>query len=242
MELKSEKQTVEEPVLKDTMKFKMEDCKQYISLYDKNDEGFLKQCIKQCHDGMKHLNHWNYPRTVYFNALPKNLKIAEIGVHCGKNAYRIFKVCKPSHLYLIDPWDRVVENSNQTQNAKVAEQIDNERTTRMYFENKTNVSIHKKWSVEGSELFEDEELDFVYIDADHYYKSVLEDLRCWSKKVKKYGFIGGHDYDNRGGYVQKALELFLKENNNYKLIYTPPAHLYGVDSSDGHYDFMIQKF
>ena len=241
MEVNQESENSETQNYKNKMQFKMVECKQYISLYDKDDEDFLNNCIKLCYDGMKHLHHWNYPRTAYFNAIPKNLKIAEVGVHCGKNAYRIYKVCKPSHLYLIDPWDKTIEDSNHTQNVVLEEQQMNEETARMYFGDKKNVSIQKKFSVEASESFEDEELDFVYIDADHSYEAVLADLRCWSKKVKKYGFLGGHDYDNRGGWIQKALELFLKENNNCKLIYTPPAHLFGIDSSDGHYDFMIQK-
>jgi hypothetical protein len=169
------------------------------------------------------------------------MKIAEVGVHCGKNAYRIYNVCKPKHLYLIDPWDRVVENKKQKQNTIVAEQIENEKTTRLYFQDKTDVTILKEWSIESSNNFQDNELDLVYIDADHCYDAVLEDLTQWGKKVKENGFMGGHDYDNKNGFIQQALEQFLKNNNNFKLIYTPPAHLWQADSSDGHYDFLLQK-
>ena len=40
----------------------------------------------------------------------------------------------------------------------------------------------------------DESLDFVFIDADHKYVSVCEDIREWSKKVRIGGIVSGHDY------------------------------------------------
>lgn len=49
-------------------------------------------------------------------------------------------------------------------------------------------------SVEISRTIQDESLDFVYIDADHHYKSVKEDLEAWYRKVRKGGIISGHDY------------------------------------------------
>lgn len=42
--------------------------------------------------------------------------------------------------------------------------------------------------------FEDESLDFVYIDGHHGFKYVTEDIFEWSKKIKKGGVISGHDY------------------------------------------------
>ena len=44
--------------------------------------------------------------------------------------------------------------------------------------------------------FEDESLDFVFIDGNHNYESCVEDVALWSKKVKKGGLIFGHDYDD----------------------------------------------
>ena len=48
--------------------------------------------------------------------------------------------------------------------------------------------------------FKDESLDFVYIDANHGYESTKEDIREWSKKVKKGGIVSGHDYVKKNGY------------------------------------------
>jgi hypothetical protein len=43
-------------------------------------------------------------------------------------------------------------------------------------------------------LFEDESLDFIYIDGNHSYESVKEDMNIWFPKLKKGGLFAGHDY------------------------------------------------
>ena len=42
--------------------------------------------------------------------------------------------------------------------------------------------------------FEDKSLDFVYIDANHEYSYVFEDITKWYKKIKKGGIISGYAY------------------------------------------------
>lgn len=50
-------------------------------------------------------------------------------------------------------------------------------------------------SVEAAKMFAPESVDFVYIDANHSYTYVRDDIQTWLPKVKKGGIIGGHDYD-----------------------------------------------
>ena len=59
---------------------------------------------------------------------------------------------------------------------------------------KQNIEKRKGYSVEESKTFEDGSLDFVYIDARHEEQYVLEDIDAWLPKLKKHGFIGGHDF------------------------------------------------
>jgi predicted O-methyltransferase YrrM len=40
-------------------------------------------------------------------------------------------------------------------------------------------------------------LDFVFIDADHSYEAVKDDIACWAPKVRSGGWVGGHDYHPR---------------------------------------------
>jgi len=42
--------------------------------------------------------------------------------------------------------------------------------------------------------FEDESIDFLFIDGDHHYESVIQDLKNWFPKIKQGGIISGHDY------------------------------------------------
>ena len=55
-------------------------------------------------------------------------------------------------------------------------------------------TIIRKTSMEAVKDFEDESIDFVYIDGNHSFKYVAEDIWEWSKKVRKGGTISGHDY------------------------------------------------
>lgn len=62
-----------------------------------------------------------------------------------------------------------------------------------------NAHLIRKTSMEALEDFEDESLDFVYIDGHHGLKYVIEDIYGWSFKVRKGGVISGHDYALRRG-------------------------------------------
>jgi len=67
--------------------------------------------------------------------------------------------------------------------------------------------IHiRKTSKEASTLFEDNSLDFVYIDGNHKYASVLEDINTWLPKVRKGMFLGGDDF-GRVDKTSKQLDV-----------------------------------
>jgi len=55
-------------------------------------------------------------------------------------------------------------------------------------------TIVRKLSTDAAMDFGDESLDFVYIDADHSYNAVKEDIAAWAPKVRRGGIVAGHDY------------------------------------------------
>jgi len=64
-------------------------------------------------------------------------------------------------------------------------------------------------SYDAANLYEDQSVDFVFIDAGHSYSEVKKDILSWLPKVKIGGYIGGHDYVRVG--VQRAVnEAFEK--------------------------------
>jgi len=65
-------------------------------------------------------------------------------------------------------------------------------------------------------------LDFVYVDAMHWYQDVLDDCKAWMPKVKKGGFIGGHDFivewqhPEGPGVIQAITELFGQPDKTFQ--------------------------
>lgn len=61
-----------------------------------------------------------------------------------------------------------------------------------------NYHFMRKMSLEALDDFEDGELDFVYLDGDHGFESVVNDIAGWTKKIRKGGIISGHDFAKHG--------------------------------------------
>jgi len=59
-------------------------------------------------------------------------------------------------------------------------------------------------SKQASVFVADESLDFVYIDANHLYEYVQEDLDVWHRKVRNGGLVMGHDYLPSNFYDNKT--------------------------------------
>jgi predicted O-methyltransferase YrrM len=49
-------------------------------------------------------------------------------------------------------------------------------------------------------------VDLIFIDADHSYQAVSEDIKAWSAHVRRGGIICGHDYHQSEPAVMRAVE------------------------------------
>lgn len=120
---------------------------------------------------------------------------AEIGVYKGEFSE---KFCRAGlALYAIDPWQIYKGRDDSRGQDRLDFLYEHTKRVLAPF---SNCKIIRKTSMEAIEDFEDESLDFVYIDGNHQFKYVAEDIVEWTKKVKKGGVISGHDYD----YYTKA--------------------------------------
>jgi len=59
----------------------------------------------------------------------------------------------------------------------------------------------------AAEEFESDTLDFVFIDPDHRESFVRADIAAWVSKLKKYGYLVGHDW--KFPSVHKALDAMI---------------------------------
>jgi SAM-dependent methyltransferase len=158
-------------------------------------------------------------RTYFYKLIDENnFKIcAEIGVQSGEFSEKLLKSKVLNKLYLIDCW------TYQYNYIDIAN-IEDEQQKILYeyvlkkFEGEPRVSIIKKFSNQACNLFENDSFDFIYIDADHSYEAVKNDINIWYDKLKDGGILAGHDYVNgllpEGEFgVKQAVDEFVKEYN-----------------------------
>ncbi|MGF1482303.1 MAG: class I SAM-dependent methyltransferase [Cyanophyceae cyanobacterium] len=158
------------------------------------------------------------PRIKLLRKLPKKAIGAEIGVWKGGFSSKIIEITVPKELHLIDPWLFQSEFSERMYGGKVAKKQEDMdeiyQAVRDQFKDNTRVVIHRGFSEAVLAEFEDNYLDWVYIDGNHYYEYVCKDLELSFFKVKSGGIIAGDDYTwgaKNGFPVAKAVQDFVKE-------------------------------
>lgn len=119
-------------------------------------------------------------------------KVVEIGVYRGEYT----KILAKSGLkvYGVDPWLAYVEYPYYQFKNEQWREDKNYEITIENIKDYQNVQLIRTTSINALDYFEDESIDAVYIDGNHSFKYVAEDICNWIKKVKKGGFICGHDY------------------------------------------------
>jgi len=98
-------------------------------------------------------------------------------------------------------------------------------------------------SVRAANLFQAGGVDFCFIDADHSYESVMEDLRTWWPKIRPGGVLAGHDYRQTAewllGVTPAVHEFFGVEEAGHPLCPScwsatkPPRSIAGLVPSHG---------
>lgn len=142
----------------------------------------------------------------------------EIGVEQGAYSEIICQVDNVEKLYSIDAWKAYSRYRDHTRQQK----LDNFYELSKKKLEPYNCVIIRKFSDDAAKDFLDESLDFVYIDANHDYEHVYNDIYVWIKKVKSGGIISGHDYTRRRGQdhlyaVIDAVNDFCEKNNILEL-------------------------
>jgi len=117
----------------------------------------------------------------------------EVGTFKGELSKEILTMW-PGTLIMLDVWrplgGEYVDSSNH---ANFANGVYGDAMSNIQGMEDRGVMLRASSEV-GSKLFPDESLDFAYIDANHAYHFVKEDIALWWPKVKKGGWLCGHDY------------------------------------------------
>jgi hypothetical protein len=129
----------------------------------------------------------------------------ECGAWLGKSSAYLADIseAKQVNLYIVDSWKG--SPNELYSDHKLA------RTNDVHALFITNMGTRKfkdikALSHEASTQFNDESCDVVFIDMEHTYNAVKNDIELWLPKVKVGGYLAGHDYTKGWDGVIKAVD------------------------------------
>jgi hypothetical protein len=160
-------------------------------------------------------------RRQLLETLPRQSVGAELGVWRGDFSAFALELVAPARLHLVDPWrfSRDPRLSSALYGGLVARSqadmdvIYQQVLARFDHEIRTGVvQVHRARSDEAAARFEDSSFDWVYVDGDHSYDGILDDLGRYWPKVRPGGRLCGDDYTHVtawwGDGVKRAVEDF----------------------------------
>ncbi len=152
---------------------------------------------------------------------------AEIGVAYGYYSAELMEANPTLELYGIDPY---VTYGGYKDYALKATLDKLEESAHALLDKYPTYHFVKKFSMDAVKDFEDESLDFVYIDANHEDPYVTDDITQWAKKVRKGGVVSGHDY----GRVRSITDRYevLQAVNRYVAANGIQLYVWGLNSKE----------
>jgi len=167
-----------------------------------------------------HLDSRAVGRDWLFEIVPKGSVCAEIGVWQGEFSEKILSNVAPADLHLIDPWRYVADD--RYERARYGGKAGGQAEMDAAYEHVVRrfarpiargiVTLHRKTSERAALMFADAYFDWVYVDGNHLYEFVRQDLELFEPKVKPGGLIAGDDYGRTGWWddgVTRAVDEFV---------------------------------
>lgn len=153
------------------------------------------------------------------NLMPEKAVVAEIGVLGGDFSESIIAKTKPNQLYLIDSFNGNDWASNDPKRFNSSTNLDFIKKRFQNLINKKTVHLKQGISWEVLSQFEDNSFDWIYIDGDHRYIGVSNDLKQAKRVIKPDGYIVVNDYifyshwENQNyGVIHAVNELCVQDN------------------------------
>lgn len=138
----------------------------------------------------------------------------EIGTDQGEYAEVLVKSIPGVELFCVDPWlAHAYDQGEQPESFEGQEYFDKRYEETRARLRDFNASIIRKTSMDVVHTFPDNSLDFVYIDGNHDFLNVTQDIHHWFKKVRPGGILSGHDYvrypSKKFNHVQKVVNAYM---------------------------------
>ena len=124
----------------------------------------------------------------------------EIGVHKGEFAKQFLDLWRGERYVLVDPWapiegydDEQIIPTDPVECEKVYKECWD-----LLEKHHHRLGVQRCLSLEAAKVYKDSgvKFDFVYIDADHDYDQVWNDLEAWYPLCNRGGIFAGHDFFN----------------------------------------------
>ena len=148
----------------------------------------------------------------------KNVVVAEIGVLEGELTKMILDNHSNVTYIQVDRWhvyseEEQARENNSPMSFRQQKYFDDAKKNNFQNIEKhiKRVKIIEDDSVNAANQIENETIDICFIDAAHSYIGVTNDITAWFPKVKKNGWIGGHDIDRES--VMNAVHDFFKDKD-----------------------------
>jgi hypothetical protein len=138
----------------------------------------------------------------------------EVGVQAGVFSAVWAQLWEGQRLCLVDPWRYIPGYADVAKVRDSAHESLYEHVLQL-FGDSSKVQVMRTTSLEAVTEFEDESLDWVYLDADHSYLAMRAELEAWYPKLRGGAMFAGHDFVDgklaEGDFgVKSAVEEFAR--------------------------------
>lgn len=172
-------------------------------------EGVIHETLfeKDKHDYNNNVEGWTSQRELNFlhNVAGEMKTIVEIGSWKGRSTRALLSGTNGT-VYAIDHFLGSKGEEEQHKEAKEDVVYNQFITNNGHYK---NLKVLRMSSAEAVKQFKDKSVDMVFIDGEHTYEGVKEDIKLWLPKAKK--LICGHDYCESWQGVKKAVEENFKD-------------------------------
>ncbi len=146
--------------------------------------------------------------------LGRPLKILEIGTWCGESAIAMFEgtkaVGKPSKVFSVDPFTGCKNDWTSQLMEEYPGKVVNILAENLGDDLNENIFVIRQSSLDLFQSYDRHQgIDLLFIDGDHDYEAVRNDLAMWTKHLNHKAVVCGHDYCPTFPGVVQAVDEFV---------------------------------